>query len=149
MNKYGGKNMDNSIITGVWKLCSFEFKSKDGTVFSPYGKDPKGFLIYDNNGYMSGMMSKSDRPNLSSEAINKIPEGEKSQLSDGFIAYSGKYEILKHKIIHHVEVSFIPNWIGMPLDRFYEFQDGKLILSMPPMSFNGKEYTGYIGWEKV
>jgi len=138
-----------SEITGTWRLKSFELKSEEETSIQPLGENPKGFLIYDKSGYMSGMMSRSDRPNLSTENLTNIPENEKLTLSEGFIGYSGKYEILTDKIIHHVEMSFIPNWIGKPLNRFYTFNNNDLILSTPPEDFNGKEFVYYIVWEKL
>ncbi len=137
-----------SEITGTWKLKSFESRSKDGDVFYPFGENPEGFLIYDESGYMSGMISRADRHNLSVNAAN-MGENEKSSLSEGFIGYSGKYEILDDKIVHHVEMSFIPNWIGKPLDRFYSFENDYLVLKTPPEVFNNKKFVHYIIWEKL
>jgi len=98
---------------------------------------------------MSGMMSKSDRPNLSSANLSEIKEKEKSSLADGFIGYAGKYEVLENKIIHNVEMSFIPNWIGNPLNRFYRFENDELVLTTPPEDINGKMFVYYINWEKL
>lgn len=139
----------DSRITGTWKLKSFELKSKEGDIFYPLGENPEGFLIYDKSGHMSGMMSRSDRPNLSSENLTQIKDDEKLSLANGFIGYSGKYEVLDDKIIHNVEMSFIPNWVGKPLDRYYEFQNDDLILSTPPEILNGKEFIYYLLWGKL
>lgn len=138
-----------SKLIGTWKLKSFELKSKEGDIFHPLGDNPKGFLIYDKSGHMSGMMSKTDRPNLSSANLSEIKEKEKSSLADGFIGYAGKYEVLENKIIHNVEMSFIPNWIGNPLDRFYRFENDTLVLTTPPEDINGKKFVYYINWEKL
>jgi len=140
--------MDINNILGTWKLFSFEYRANDGTHFSPYGKDPQGILIYDKSGYMSGIMSKNNRLNSSLELIQSIPANEKNLLSYGFVSYSGKFEMLEDKIVHHVEVSFFPNWIGEPLDRYYKFDDKKLILSTPAVNFEGKDFIGYIVWER-
>ncbi len=138
-----------SEITGTWKLKSFESRSKDGDVFYPFGENPKGFLMYGKSGYMSGMISRADRSNLSVKNEINMDESEKSSISEGFIGYSGKYEILDDKIIHHVEMSFIPNWIGKPLDRFYSFENDDLVLTTPPEVFNNKKFVHYIVWEKL
>ena len=138
-----------SEITGTWKLKSFESRSKDGDVFYPFGENPKGFLMYDKSGYMSGMISRADRPNLSVKNEINMDESEKTSISEGFIGYSGKYEILDDKIIHHVEMSFIPNWIGKPLDRFYSFENDDLVLTTPPEVFNNTKFVHYIVWEKL
>ena len=138
-----------SEITGTWKLKSFESRSKDGDVFYPFGENPKGFLMYSKSGYMSGMISRADRSNLSVKNEISMDESEKASISEGFIGYSGKYEILDNKIIHHVEMSFIPNWIGKPLDRFYSFENDDLVLKTPPEVFNNKKFVHCIIWEKL
>ena len=105
--------------------------------------------MYGKSGYMSGMISRADRSNLSVKNEINMDESEKASISEGFIGYSGKYEILDDKIIHHVEMSFIPNWIGKPLDRFYSFENDDLVLTTPPEVFNNKKFVHYIVWEKL
>jgi hypothetical protein len=135
-------------IIGTWKLISFELKS-NGNISHPLGENPLGFLIYGETGHMAVMMSKKDRSPLSSEDIINIPEEEKSGLADGFIGYSGKYKILDNKLVHYVEISFIPNWMGRPLERFYQFYKGNLILKTPAEDINGVEFISTIIWEKI
>ncbi len=108
--------MNNNSIAGTCKLQLYEFKAADGTSFFPYGKDAKGILIYDEGGYMSGMISKKDRDRLSSENISDLTDKDRIKISDGFISYSGKYEILPNRIVHHVEMSFFQNWVGKEID---------------------------------
>jgi hypothetical protein len=135
-------------IIGTWKLISFELK-KDDHISYPMGENPLGFLMYAENERMAVMMSDKNRSHISSEDITNIPEDEKSQLADGFIAYSGTYEISNDKIVHHVEMSFIPNWIGRPLERFYELDDGKLILKTPAEKIDGVVFISRLIWEKI
>lgn len=141
--------MKNEELIGTWRLKSYELKSIDGDCYYPYGSNPKGYLLYNKNGYMSGMISKSDRPHLSKNDIRKLPEKEKSSLSEGFYAYSGKYELQKSKILHKIEVSFIPNLVGTTEERYFQILDNKMILSIPPVIINGKEFILYITWEKM
>ncbi len=135
-------------ITGTWNLINFELKRND-TISYPLGENPLGFLIYNDNGHMAVMMSKNDRPPVSTEDITHIPEEEKSKLADGFIGYSGKYEIFDNEIVHHVEMSFIPNWIGRPLKRFYQFKKGNLILETPAEEIDGVVFISQLVWEKI
>ncbi len=140
--------MSQDLIIGTWRLVSFEYKAEDETSFFPYGKDANGIIYYDKEGYMSAIISRTDRPSLSAEDYIKISDNEKIELSKGFMAYSGKYEILTDKIVHYVEISYIPNWIGTTLDRFYTFKNGHLILSTPPVNLRGKQFVGYVTWAK-
>lgn len=141
--------MGKEQITGAWKLVSFEYKAEDGTGFYPYGEKPRGILIYEPGGYMSGMVGRNDRPSISIEDLGRIPEKEKATLSEGFISYAGRYEVLDDRVIHHVEMSYIPNWIGTQFIRFYRFEGGCLLLKTPPTSFRGKDFVGYLIWRRT
>ena len=66
-----------------------------------------------------------------------------------YISYCGKYEVTEDRVIHHVEVSFYPNWIGKDQVRFYKFEGDRLILSTPPMILGGKQQSGYLIWERM
>ncbi|MGZ7044074.1 MAG: lipocalin-like domain-containing protein [Methanobacterium sp.] len=136
-------------VIGTWRLKSFKQRFEEGDLMLPFGENPEGILIYDKDGYMSVIISKSDRKDLSIEDLTDFKEEEKISLSDNFIAYSGTYEISDGKIIHHVEISFIPNWVGNPLERFYNFENGKLILTTPPEATSGKKFVNEIIWEKL
>lgn len=136
-------------IVGTWKLISFEMKTDD-KISHPFGENPSGHLIYDEKNYMAVLISKENRnKNVSTEDITKIPEEEKVALSDGFIAYSGKYKVLDDKIIHNVEISFIPNWVGRPLERFYQLSEGNLILETPALEVEGSKLVSRLTWEKI
>lgn len=92
--------MQHHQLLGAWKLLSFEYRAEDGTSFFPYGRDALGILIYEPNGYMSGMIGKNNRPRISVEDLGRLPDSEKITLSEGFISYSGEYEILEDRVIH-------------------------------------------------
>jgi hypothetical protein len=136
------------IIIGTWKLILFEMKTDD-KISHPYGANPHGYLTYSENGYMAVLISKEGRKPICTEDITKIPEKEKIALADGFIAYSGKYEVLDDRIIHHVKISFIPNWIGRPLERFYKLHEGNLILETPAEEVDGSKLVSRLIWEKI
>lgn len=138
-----------AMILGTWKLCSFIYKAEDGSAFYPYGKEAIGSIMYDKSGCMSALISRNDRKILSENDFSLIPDKEKLELAKGFLAYSGKYEILDDRILHSVEISFIPNWISTSLVRFFEFSGDNLILSTPPVNLRGKEFVGYLTWRKA
>jgi len=141
--------MLQDMIPGTWVMESFEYRAGDGTAFYPYGKDAKGILMYDKNGFMSAIIARTDRPDLSVVDFSKISDDEKIELSKGFLSYSGRYEITPDRILHYVELSYFPNWIGTTLERFYAFEHDKLILSTPETGLRGKQFVGYITWKKA
>lgn len=141
--------MNISDLAGAWRLLSFEYRSDDGEVLAPFGPDPDGILIYDASGTMSGMMSQSGRPPLPSENYGHLTEKEKASLGDGYIGYAGTYEVKGDRIIHHVQVSFLPNWVGMDLVRAFTFEQGTLTLRTdPPIEHNGRKFAAYMTWKR-
>jgi hypothetical protein len=50
----------------------------------------------------------------------------------GYIAYFGTFEIdeASRTVVHHIEASLVPSWVGTGLRRAYEFGDrSQLILT--------------------
>ena len=96
-------------IVGTWKLHSIELKDESGKTAYPFGKNVKGLVLYQDDGYMAGIISKENRPNVSSPALVGIAEHECAAIAKHFNAYAGRYKVQGKRIIHNVEVSFVPN----------------------------------------
>lgn len=85
--------MLNDEIIGVWQLVSCEGKSSDGQSFLPYGANPKGKLIYTQDGHMSVVLMDPTRPRFRSEDISQASADEIVSAFRGFDAYSGTWTI--------------------------------------------------------
>ena len=133
---------------GTWKLVSFELRSDDQVTY-PWGKDPVGLLIYNDDGYMSGAIMASNRRKLSTMDFTKVTTEEIAAAADSYDAYCGKYEVTEDKVTNLVEVGFVPNRVGEKEERFYKFEGDKLILSTPPMTYGGKRVKFYATWKRV
>jgi hypothetical protein len=53
------------------------------------------------------------------------------------------------KVVHHVKVSFFPNWVGVDQERFFDFDRNRLSLSTPPFLIGGMQQTAHLIWERV
>jgi hypothetical protein len=133
---------------GTWKLVSFERRHGDEVTY-PGGKDPVGLLIYNHEGYMSVHITARDRKHFESEDRALWSDEEKIAATEAYAGYGGRFEVLEDKVLHHVDVSFIPNHVGITRERFYEFKADRLTLSTPPMLFHRKMGRGYLIWEKI
>ena len=133
---------------GTCKLVSFELRSYDQVTY-PWGKDPVGLLMYNDEGYMSAAIMASKRHRFSTMDFMKVTTEEIAAAADNYDAYCGKYEVTKDKVTHLVEVSFVPNRIGEKEERFYKFEGDKLILITPPMTYGGKQVKFYATWKRV
>ena len=133
---------------GTWKLVSFEVRSGDQVVY-PFGKDPDGYIMYNYDGYMAVAFMPSKRLRFASKDMMGATTEEKVAAADTYFSYCGKYEVTNDRIIHFIKVSLDPNWIGQKQERFYKFEGDKLILSTPPVLFDGKQQNGYLIWKKI
>lgn len=141
--------MSREPFVGIWKLVSYELRRADGQVTYPLGKDAVGYIMYNEGGYMSVVIMAGNRPKFSSEVAQRGTDTEKVIAFNTYLSYSGKYEVQEAKIIHHVEVSLYPNWVGMDLERTFEFEGDRLSLSAPTSSRSGNQYTARLIWERV
>lgn len=142
--------MAQNPFVGTWRLVSFEYRRTDGQVTHPFGHNPIGYIMYNDDGYMFVAFMRDDRPRFTSN--ERIWEGtteEKLAAANTFISYCGRYEIVGNKVIHHVEVSLFPNWVGADQERFFQFADNKLTLTTTPFTLRGIEQVGQLVWERV
>lgn len=133
---------------GTWRLISYMNEDEEGNESYPFGKNARGMIYYDPAGYMGVNIMSEGRKNFSSgDMFEATDEEVKTALK--YIAYSGRFRVLEDRVIHQIEVSFFPNWVGADQERFYSFEGNKLILSTRPMRFNGKKVVSRLVWEKM
>lgn len=120
----------NEKFDGSWELKKWTEELTNGEIVFPYGEDAKGIITYDEYGNMAVQLMKNNRPEfLSEDPLNAQPE-EVWDAYNGYIAYSGSYEVdtSSNQVTHHIRLSSFPNWVGQKLIRYYEFKDDNLIL---------------------
>jgi hypothetical protein len=141
--------MIQSPVVGTWRLASFESRTLDGNVVYPAGPDPVGYIMYNEDGYMSVAFMAADRTAFASGDIRGGSAEERIAAFDTYLSYCGTYEVQGNKVIHHIEVSLFPNWTGVSQERFFELDGDKLSLSTPPILQGGIERTSHLVWKRV
>jgi len=141
--------MERNPFVGTWRLMSLEMRKSDGQVSYPLGHDAIGFIMYTDDGYMSVAMMSSGRPKFAAGDIRRGTMEEKVAAAETYISYCGRYEIREDRIIHHVAVSFFPNWVGADQERTFKFDGNCLWLSTPPFLADGVQQTSRLIWERV
>jgi len=141
----------NEKFIGSWKLVSSEFRRSDGDISYPLGRDAAGLIMYDATGHISAQLMRSNRPRFASSDHFKATPEEIIPAFQGYLAYYGTYEVNEEEdtVTHHVEGSPVPNWVGVPLIRFFEFSGNRLTLSTPPIPMGGKQVVGLLVWERA
>ena len=132
-------DVENADFIGSWKLEKWTANLADGTEVYPYGEKAYGKLIYEANGDMSGILMADDRKRMSSDDVSTRLPGEALSAFNSFFAFAGPYKVNRDSafVIHKVEACINPNWVGRNQKRFFNFENGALILSTPPIAVQG------------
>jgi hypothetical protein len=142
--------MTSNPLVGTWRLISWETRSVDGqTVSYPFGREAVGYIMYNEDGYMSVDIT---RPNRESFAAGDLLSGsteEKAHAASTYVSYCGRYELQGETVIHHVELSLFPNWVSVDQERLVELRGNRLTLSTRPNFLGGKLQTAHLIWERV
>lgn len=48
-----------------------------------------------------------------------------------------------------MEYSLFPNWIGTDQERFFKFEQGRLVLYTEPFEKDGSEQAAFAVWKKI
>src|SRR5262245_23948129 len=135
-------------FVGAWRLVKSEQRDDNGNVIHPFGDDAQGLLCYTADGYMSAAIMNPRRPSFQTRDLHAGTHQEKIQATNGYLHYAGRFEVRDDSVIHHVEVSLFPNYVGTQQQRFYRFFDeNKLELRTRPFTTDGVQKTAYIVWE--
>ena len=142
--------MASNPLIGTWRLVSWENKSvEDGQISYPLGKDATGYIMYNEDGYMFvAIMSPYRLKFAGGDLLSGTPE-EEAQAEETFLSYCGRYELREEAVIHQIELSSFPNWVGADQERLLELRGNRLTLSTHPILMQGKQQTAYLIWERV
>lgn len=122
-------------LAGHWQLVSFTERRESGEVFDVFGPEPRGFLHYSESGRMSVLFAAANRLPFSGP-WSAVTDRQKAACYDAIVAYSGRYTDHGDRVVHHVEVCWIPNWEGRDLERFLTFlPDERVLLRTPATRF--------------
>ena len=135
----------NSSLIGNWRLVAYETVDEAGRRANPYGQ-AVGRLTYDDRGNMSGQVMRPNRARV------ELGEGNAQQVRAayiGYIAYFGTYEVDPGggRIVHHVQGSLNPAWVGGDQVRAMRFDGDRLVLSAEVRKA-GQMVTHTLTWER-
>jgi len=138
-------------LVGSWRLRRWIAIADDGSESSPMGDAPHGLLVYSGDGTMIALMAQADRSRIASDDMTGGTEAERAEAFGSFIAYGGPFETDGNVVIHHVEMSQFPNWVGTVQRRRWELDpsDRLLTLTSPPVTVRGTTRIQRLTWERL
>jgi hypothetical protein len=142
--------MASNPLIGTWRLISWQNRSLlDGEVSYPLGKDAVGYIMYGQDGYMSVAILSPDRPKFVAGDLLSGGAEERARAVGTYVSYCGQYEFLGDTVVHRVELSLFPNWVGVEQERLVEVKGDRLTLSTRPILLGGVQRTAHLIWEAV
>jgi hypothetical protein len=136
-------------LVGAWRLLSWENQAADGQITHPMGTNALGYVIYTADGRFSITISRRGRAGFTTGDLLSGTTEEKARAMEGFVAYAGRYSFHGDRVIHHVELSLFPNWVGTDQQRSVELSGDRLILSASPLLLAGTQQVPRLVWERV
>jgi len=142
--------MASNPLIGTWRLISWQNRSLlDGEVSYPLGKDAVGYIMYGQDGYMSVAILSPDRPKFAAGDLLSGGAEERARAAGTYVSYCGRYEFRGDTVVHRVELSLFPNWVGVEQERLVEVKGDRLTLSTRPILLGGVQRSAHLIWEAV
>ena len=121
-------------ILGTWELVRFEITGKHGSIKN-WGPNPRGQLIYTDDGHMSVSINRDPQP----------ADSEAQSILNSILFYAGTYSIDGDTIRHKVTLASSPGRVGRDMVRYDEFHGDEIHLKTPEESYG----VANLVWRRV
>lgn len=134
-------------LAGTWKLVSYWTTRPNGERVAPYGEHPAGFLTYTSDGRVFVILSRSDRKPLDGDRFT-ASQASRAEAFSTSLAYAGKFTFEGDRVVHHIEISTLPYYVGTDQVRFAKFEGDRLTLSAM-LAMGGEQRHSELVWQRV
>jgi hypothetical protein len=136
-------------LAGVWLLVAVENIRSDGSKTLPYGSDPVGMLVFNDDGSYAIQILKASRPRVAANDKNKATHDENAALVQGNNSHFGRYKVNKQDrtIFFYIDHAFYPNWEGEVQQRTYTLENN-LLKYVVTNTTNGGDVTATVVWRR-
>jgi hypothetical protein len=122
-------------ILGSWELLTFQARdTATGEIRHPLGAQPRGLILYTDDGFMSAQLA---------------PSGEGAEIGD-YIAYSGPFHVDEEAstVRHDVRMATMPDLLAQPQLRHVQLEPGRLTLSATMTDDAGATTHSILAWRR-
>lgn len=137
-------------VVGTWKLVSYSREDPaTGAATQPWGEKPAGYLMLLLDGHMSAVITSDGR-----QPAVRGEEGfsdKQAKLFQTVTAYAGTYTAKGDSLSVHVEVAWLPEWVGSDQPRVFRIEGDRLTIRTQPIRSvsDGKLYVYVLVWKRV
>lgn len=103
---------------------------------------------------MSATLMSHGRPAAPTRTLSAAPVDVRAAAAAGYLSYAGSFSMDGGDVLHHIELSLMPNWVGTTERRHVEWVrsgDGfDLVLSTPPTKTDGgRKAVNRLRWQRL
>lgn len=137
-------------VAGTWRLLAWRAETEDGRVEQPFGDHPLGYVVYTADGRMITTISMAERAPIGGDLLSATREASADAFGS-FLAYSGRFRVEGGDVIHSVEMSLYPDWVGTEQRRHVSLDEHRvrLTLSTDPLPTTRGTMTHRLDWERI
>jgi hypothetical protein len=99
-------------LVGSWTVISVDNVSPDGARTPAFGPNPKGIVIFGDDGRYAELIMRSDLPKIAAANRAQGTPDENKAIVQGTLAFFGPYSVRGNVVTLAVEGSNYPNWTG-------------------------------------
>lgn len=143
-----------SKLIGTWELVDWT-ASVGQREYRPFGGDAVGRLTYTDDGRMWATLMRRERPSVEATTLAAATESERAAVAAGYVNYAGTYTDLGDRVLHHVEVSLLPNWVGDDQERIVSWvpsgngADHLELSTLPERGRSGEPIVNRLRWRRL
>lgn len=102
--------------------------------------------MYRPDGHMSAVLTFGER-----KSVQPTDEKQVAQLFFNMSAYAGTYTVEGDTVVHHVEVAWLPNWVGSNQPRQAKLEGDMLTIRTQPIrnGLDDKDYIYILVWRSA
>jgi hypothetical protein len=139
----------NHPIIGTWRLTQFvEEDQLTGAVTHPLGPQPKAYVIYTGDGYVSTLFTAADRR---APANAQATDEEAVGLYRSMVAFAGRYALHGDRLIYYPEISWNEAWNGTKQQRWFVVDGDRLEVRSAPVvsTLTGAQTVFSLTWDRA
>jgi hypothetical protein len=135
-------------VVGTWAVVSYTRQAPGGPPSKIWGEKPSGYLTYLPDGHMLIVLGAERREPVGTGAD---VQARRAKLLTDLTAYAGSYSVEGDKILHRVEVAWLPEWEGTVQPRWFKLEGDRLTVRTQPLRHadDGKEYVYTLEYRRV
>lgn len=137
-------------LIGTWRLVSWDRIDDSGKRTPALGPNTDGLITYTADGYMFGVLTAPNRkPFAGTDPFGGTAEECQNAMSTA-LAYCGRYRVDGDFVVHTVEMSMFPNWVGTDQRRIFRFEGDRIVLrTVQPIVRNGVATVVELVWRRA